>query len=159
MRLLMRKRFSENSASMLMLNLLSALDYLHQNQIVHRDIKLENILMVDPADDTKILLADFGLCSDVDGAYLQSKCGSPGYMAPELIHGPDYGTKVDIFSAGIILYILLAGVAPFPGKNEDEVLRRNIKGEIFFPEKYWKSISPEAIDLVLKMTDNKPTSR
>jgi len=115
--------------------------------------------MVDRADDTKILLADFGLCSDVDGAYLQSKCGSPGYMAPELIHGPDYGTKVDIFSAGIILYILLAGVAPFPGKTEDDVLHRNIKGEIFFPEKYWKSISPEAIDLVLKMTDNKPSSR
>ena len=80
-------------------------------------------------------------------------------MAPEVIHGPDYGTKVDIFSAGIILYILIAGVPPFPGKTEDDVLRKNIKGQIYFPEKYWKNISPEAIDLVLKMTDSKPSTR
>ena len=62
-RVLMRKRFSEESASLLMLNLLSALDYLHARSIAHRDIKLENVLMVDEQEDSRILLADFGLCS------------------------------------------------------------------------------------------------
>lgn len=142
-----------------MLNLLSALDYLHQNLIVHRDIKLENILMVESNDDSKILLADFGLCSKIDGAYLNEPCGSPGYMAPELIHGPDYGTKVDIFSAGIILYTLLSGISAFPGSTDNEILEANIRGKLYFPANYWKKISPEAIDLILKMIDSDPGTR
>jgi len=78
-------------------------------------------------------------------------------MAPELIHGPDYGTKVDIFSAGIILYVILSGIPAYPGRNEDQIIRKNIKGNIYYPEKYWKKVSQEAVDLVLKMTEYDPT--
>jgi len=80
-------------------------------------------------------------------------------MAPELIHGPDYGTKVDVFSAGLILYILLSGVSPFPSESPDEIIRKNIKGEIYYPEKNWKDVSSEAVDLVLSMTQQDPALR
>lgn len=80
-------------------------------------------------------------------------------MAPELIHESDYGTKVDIFSAGIILYTLLTGIAAFPGRTEEDVLKKNFEGTIYFPEKYWNGVSHEAIDLVLKMTESNPANR
>ena len=116
-RVLKRKKFSEKNASGLMLNLLSAVNYIHSYRYVHRDIKLENILMLDDTDDSKILLADFGLACEVTGAMLKLKCGSPGWMAPEMIHEPDYGTKIDVFSCGLLLYIILSGISPFPGQS------------------------------------------
>ena len=115
---------------MVILNLLSALAYLHSKSIVHRDIKLENILMVDEESDGEILLIDFGLCCEVDGAMLTQQSGSPGYMAPEIIAGLHYGVKVDIFGAGIILYILLTGTPPYPGNTSEEVMIKNMEGTI-----------------------------
>lgn len=127
-RLLKRKKFSELDASGLMLNLLSAINYIHSYRYVHRDLKLDNILMVDADDDTKIFVCDFGLAIEVTGAFLHNKVGTPGYMAPEVIHGPHYGTKIDVFSCGLILYMLLSGISPFPGCNTDDILNKNIKG-------------------------------
>ena len=115
--------------------------------------------MVDGESDGDILLIDFGLSSLVDGAMLKQQCGSPGYMAPEIIAGQDYGVKVDIFGAGCILYILLTGIPPFPGTTQEQVMLKNMDGTIYYPEKYWRNVSPEAVDLVLLMTTEDPVQR
>lgn len=109
--------------------------------------------MLDENDDSKILLADFGMAKEVTGAFLKLKCGSPGFMAPEMIHEPDYGTKIDVYACGLVLYTILSGISPFPGNNDDEIIRKNIMGNIFYPEKYWRNVSCEAVDLILNMTD------
>ena len=115
--------------------------------------------MVDAEADGEILLIDFGLSSLVDGAMLKQQCGSPGYMAPEIIAGQDYGVKVDIFGAGCILYILLTGIPPYPGTTQEQVMLKNMEGQIYYPEKYWRNVSPEAVDLVLLMTTDDPAQR
>ena len=96
------------------------------------------------------------------------KCGSPGYVAPEVLNGNGYDTKADIFSAGVILYILyipllsphsLSGVSPFHANSYHQVLQKNRKGKIEFPAKYWDTVSPEGIDLIMKMTELNPAER
>lgn len=90
-------------------------------------------------------IADFGLASYVaDGELLNLRCGSPGYVAPELLEDSGYDTKADIFSAGVILYVLLSGRPAFPGANYQEILTKNRKCELSFPDKYWGNISDKA---------------
>jgi hypothetical protein len=104
-RILKRGAFSESRAARLIKNILEAIEYMHSNNIAHRDIKPENILMVYDGDDTEIKIGDFGLAVQMD-ENITTACGSPGYIAPEMLRNKTYGTKVDIFSAGIVLYIL-----------------------------------------------------
>ena len=101
------KRYSEEKAAILMRNLLGILLYLDENQIVHRDIKLNNILLVDEDDDTTIKLADFGLTTFIINKNFDDLIGgTPGYLAPELFRFDRATNKSDIFSAGAILFIL-----------------------------------------------------
>lgn len=104
-RILKRGAFSEARAAVLIKNILVAIEYMHSNNIAHRDIKPENIFMVCDDNDTDIKIGDFGLAIQVD-ENMSTACGSPGYIAPEMLRNKSYGTKVDIFSAGIVLYIL-----------------------------------------------------
>ena len=90
-----------------MKKLLESLDYLHSKKLMHRDIKPENIILKDNISETDIVLVDFGLCEYTDSKELLFKrCGTPGYVAPEILNDEKYSTKVDIFSAGVILYLL-----------------------------------------------------
>jgi serine/threonine protein kinase len=131
-RIIKRGKFCEQNAAQFASNLLQALDYLHTNGIVHRDLKPENILMTSETDDTVFQIADFGLATFISNEVLSLRCGSPGYVAPEILKNKSYGTKVDIFSAGIVMYILLSGRAPFPGRAPDEILQRNKEAKIYF---------------------------
>jgi serine/threonine protein kinase len=99
---------------------------------------LENILVSDSAKN-QIILADFGLAARCEGEELTHKCGSPGYLAPE-IFGKQYGKKADVFSAGVVLYTLLSGRMPF-GCNPKEILPRNRKCVINYPESSWSHVS------------------
>ena len=157
-RIVERNIFDEKTASRFMKNLLEAVDYMHSLNIVHRDLKPENILMVNTECDFDFKIADFGLaCQSSENELL--RCGSPGYVAPEILKKAAYGKKVDIFSTGIILYVILSSRAPFYGKNANEILIRNKECKIYFQDKYWKNISKEGIDCVLKLTESNPDKR
>jgi hypothetical protein len=106
-RLLAKGRFSEAKAAEFMRELLDAIAYMHRNGIVHRDLKPENILLMSTSSEVDFKIADFGLAAECDvGNELSQRCGSPGYVAPEILSKQVYSTKVDVFSAGVILYIL-----------------------------------------------------
>ncbi|OMJ83266.1 hypothetical protein SteCoe_15854 [Stentor coeruleus] len=153
-----KEKFPEQTAGIFISNMLEGLKYLHSLNIVHRDLKPENLLMVSIEDDTEFKLCDFGLaCIAGDDQVL--RCGSPGYVAPEILMKKAYNNKVDIFSAGIILYIILSGRAPFYGKTSNEILIKNKECRLQFHDKYWREVSKDAVDMVLRLTDPDPNTR
>ena len=105
-------------------------------------------------------IADFGLATVITPGVKQTlRCGSPGYIAPEILNNLGYGTKADIFSAGVILCVMLTGVSPFHGKNCKEVLLKNKEGNISVYSGHWDAVSDEAKSLVLKMVAKDPEIR
>jgi len=157
-RILNKGPFSEEKAAKLIKNILKVLEYLESKNIAHRDIKLENILMMSDDNDNKIKITDFGLAS-LTTTELTQNCGSPGYVAPEILKKKPYGSKVDVFSVGVVLYIILSGRAPFAGKNPRETLIKNRDCAILFYDEYWKNISRQAINAVLYLTRSQPKIR
>lgn len=105
-RVLKKKRYPEREAAIIMKQLLEALVYLEKKGILHRDIKLENVLLANKEDDCLVKLADFGLGTTIEGIDPKIKCGTPGYVAPEVITGKPYDCTADIFSIGAVLYVL-----------------------------------------------------
>ncbi|KAM8919012.1 serine/threonine-protein kinase DCLK1 isoform 4-T4 [Lycaon pictus] len=145
-------KYTERDASGMLYNLASAIKYLHSLNIVHRDIKPENLLVYEHQDGSKSLkLGDFGLATIVDGP-LYTVCGTPTYVAPEIIAETGYGLKVDIWAAGVITYILLCGFPPFRGGDDQEVLFDQIlMGQVDFPSPYWDNVSDSAKELITMM--------
>lgn len=139
--------------------LLAALEYIHSKDIVHRDVKLENISLRSEDSTTDIMLGGFHLATVSPLDECIKKCGTPGYVAPEILNDKRYGRKVDIFGAGIILYAMLCGNIPFCGENEIERIEKNQECNIEFSEEKWKSISPEAIEFVKELTQIDPETR
>lgn len=146
------KKYTERDASSMLFNLTSAIKYLHSHYIVHRDIKPENLLVYEHQDGTKSLkLGDFGLATTVNGP-LFAVCGTPTYLAPEIIAEKGYGVKVDIWAAGVITYILLCGFPPFRGgKEQDELFEQILRGHFEFSSPHWDGVSVAAKGLVCGM--------
>jgi len=143
-----------------MRNMLEALKFVHENGVVHRDLKPENLILSSKDNDYDLRIADFGLASFIkEGELLKLRCGSPGYVAPELLDESGYGTKADVFSAGVILYVLLTGRPAFRGYNINEILIKNKNCDVEYPAKYWEKISEKAKDLVKKMLCKNPDER
>ncbi|XP_066999818.1 serine/threonine-protein kinase GA29083 isoform X3 [Anabrus simplex] len=154
-------KFSEKEASIMIRNLTSALFYLHNLQIVHRDIKPENLLVeVDPLGTKLLKLADFGLAQKVTEP-LYTVCGTPTYVAPEILAESGYGLKIDVWAAGVILYILLCGFPPFVSATNDqeELFDRILCGHYEFSSPYWDDISHSAKDLITHMLQVQPELR
>ncbi|OMJ73083.1 hypothetical protein SteCoe_28310 [Stentor coeruleus] len=157
-RLTKKNRLQEKNAAKLMMNLLEVLNFLHENHVIHRDLKLENVLMKTSDNDYEIKLCDFGLAC-ISGDEQVLRCGSPGYIAPEILNRQSYSSKVDIFGAGVILYVLLSGRFPFHGKNTGDILLKNKQCILNFSEKCWRKISEYAIDFVKRLMDPDPYTR
>ncbi|KAK2817202.1 hypothetical protein Q5P01_025393 [Channa striata] len=146
-------KYTERDASVMIYNLAGALKYLHSMNIVHRDIKPENLLVCEYPDGTKSLkLGDFGLATEVDGP-LYTVCGTPTYVAPEIIAESGYGLKVDIWAAGVITYILLCGFPPFrsDSNRQEDLFDQILLGRLDFPSPYWDNITDSAKELIGKM--------
>ncbi|XP_029412590.1 serine/threonine-protein kinase DCLK2 isoform X16 [Nannospalax galili] len=141
-------KYTERDGSAMVYNLANALRYLHSLSIVHRDIKPENLLVCEYPDGTKSLkLGDFGLATVVEGP-LFTVCGTPTYVAPEIIAETGYGLKVDIWAAGVITYILLCGFPPFRSENnlQEDLFDQILAGKLEFPAPYWDNITDSAKD-------------
>lgn len=154
-------KYTEKDASRMILNLTSALKYLHKLNIVHRDVKPENLLVSRHADNAKSLkLGDFGLATYCNEA-LFTVCGTPTYVAPEILSEVGYGVEVDVWAAGIILYILLCGFPPFVSEtnNTEELFDKVIDGHFEFSSPYWDDISDSATDLITRMLEVNPETR
>lgn len=140
---------SEHKAANIMKSLLEAVAYLHENDVVHRDIKPENILFESNHVDAAVKLIDFGLARrHPKGAKpMSNKVGSAYYMSPELIKG-QYGISTDIWSVGVVGYLLLSGSVPFNGNNNSEIQDRTRRGRLHFKGSGWFDKSAGAIDFV-----------
>lgn len=145
-RIVQKTQYGEGDARDLVKVVLETIAYLHQHDIVHRDLKPENLLLCSPHDDNDIKLADFGLaCKAAAGSPLLTKfCGSPDYVAPEIIARKPYGKPVDIWSLGVITYILLCGYPPFQGQSNSDLFASISSGSYSFPREDWSGISQVA---------------
>lgn len=146
--------YTESDAIKVMKNLLEALAYLHDKGVVHRDLKPENLILANNEDDYNVKIADFGLATFVKpGEKLELPCGSPGYVAYELLQDPSpgYDTKADIFSVGVILYVLLTGRPAFHGTDYKQILAKNKQGEPPYPKRFWSKITESGQELVKSM--------
>ena len=143
--------YKESDAVQVMKNLLSALAYLHENLIVHRDLKPENLILASNQHAYNILIADFGLAAKLisPDEKLTFRCGSPGYVAPELLQEKGYNCTSDIFSAGVIFYVMLTGRPLFKGANPNSILSKNLKCQYEISKREFANISQEAQDLVM----------
>ncbi|KAL8426512.1 hypothetical protein Efla_004877 [Eimeria flavescens] len=151
--------FSEAYACSLMRCILAALFYLHKHGIVHRDLKPENFMFLDKGKDAPFKIIDFGLATRFsNNAYMSTRAGTPFYVAPQVLQGK-YTYKCDMWSAGVIMYILLCGYPPFHGENDAEILARVKVGRFSFNEQDWKGVSSEAKDLVRKLMAFDPHQR
>mmetsp|Transcript_25523 Transcript_25523/g.37678 ORF Transcript_25523/g.37678 Transcript_25523/m.37678 type:complete len:829 (+) Transcript_25523:68-2554(+) len=184
-----RGHFTELDAAVIMRDLISALHELHSHDILHLDIKPENILFESDAPDARIKLTDFGLSkvfhSPAEGTTdatqriptmdeltqkmkafemsgvlnRDSLRGTVGYMSPELILAGVSSRATDIWAAGVVLYILLCGIPPFHSRSNREILEKSARGEFSLDGKEWEGVSDEAKDLVSKMLTVDPSRR
>ena len=160
-RIVEKSYYSEREARDLVKLLLEAIKYCHECNVVHRDLKPENLLLTSRSDDASIKLADFGFAKKIefDGEGLSTACGTPGYVAPEILQGKTYGRSVDVWSIGVITYILLCGYPPFHDDNHNALFRKIKKGKYQFDSPYWDHISESAKDLITKMLVVDPEKR
>ncbi|RLN11329.1 hypothetical protein C2845_PM09G01230 [Panicum miliaceum] len=151
--------FSENEAAVLFRYLMEVVAHCHSKGIVHRDLKPENILLVSKSPSSPIKLADFGLATYIQpGRSLSGMVGSPFYIAPEVLSG-GYNEAADVWSAGVILYILLSGIPPFWGKTKSKIFECIRSTELRFPSDPWDSVSDSAKELVTGMLRRDPRQR
>jgi len=141
--------FSERDAANIIKQVIEAVAFMHDNGIAHRDLKPENILVTGPDNDI-IKVSDFGLSKDFERQAMISACGTPDYVAPEVLMAGQagYNNSVDLWSIGVITYILLCGFPPFYGSSDQEIFAKILKGDIAYPSPDWDNISTEAKDFV-----------
>jgi calcium-dependent protein kinase len=161
-KLLNGEPFSEKEAVPIFKQLMSAVSFCHSQGICHKDIKPENILFLNNKPDSPIKIIDFGLSkifgeirplmkgNKMEKNVMSARVGTAYYMSPESIQG-NYDNKCDIWSCGVILYIMLCGYPPFDGETEHDIFKAITRKKFSFPEEEWKIISDDAKDLIKHM--------
>lgn len=146
--------FSERQARFYAACVLLGLEFLHQNRIVYRDLKLDNLLM---DSDGFVRIADFGLCKEGmgHGDRTSTFCGTPEFLAPEVLTDSTYTRAVDWWGLGVLIYEMLVGESPFPGDDEEEVFDSIVNDEVRYP----RFLSPESVSIVQKLLQKDPERR
>jgi len=165
-RIIEYESYNETEAVRVMTQALSALKHMHDLDYLHRDLKPENLLLSSKERTASIKIADFGFSCKVKKNGLRAVVGTPPYMAPELVRLrsgskelPGYDKKVDCWSIGVILYILLSGIHPFQIDDEEEMLENIESGQWEWIGETWEKISEEAKDLIRHLMDPDPETR
>lgn len=159
-RIVQKSYYNENEARDTVEILLQAIHYCHKKKVAHRDLKPENLLLTSDSDDSDIKLADFGFAKKVKGPKtLTTQCVTPGYVAAEILEGKPYDTQSDMWSIGVIVYILLGGYPPFIEQNQRTLFRKIRKGTYEFHEEYWGQVSEDAKDLIRNLLVVDPDNR
>jgi len=142
--------YNEKDAATIMKQLFKGLESIHSKSMAHRDLKLENLILAEKKDLRSLRIADFGLAKKMKTARgkLSAQCGSPAYVAPEVITGQQYTPAVDMWASGCIMYALLCGELPFYEDDEQEMFRRIAKGKMHSPG---EDISKEGLDLLSRL--------
>lgn len=154
-----RGYYRENDAARIMRVILEVVEHCHNMNVVHRDLKPENFLFSDETSEARLKAVDFGLSSFYnEGTAMTDLVGSPYYMAPEVIQR-SYGKAADIWSCGVICFILLCGNPPFTGKNAHEIFQSIQHDALDFTRQPWRRISPEAKDCIQRMLAKEPHQR
>eukprot|EP00930_Biecheleria_cincta_P003939 TRINITY_DN104842_c0_g1_i1.p1 TRINITY_DN104842_c0_g1~~TRINITY_DN104842_c0_g1_i1.p1 ORF type:complete len:500 (-),score=114.80 TRINITY_DN104842_c0_g1_i1:114-1613(-) len=151
----------EKDAAIVMQNMLRAIYYMHSNSYTHRDLKPENFLFTtkDPISHSTLKLIDFGLACKFDPKKpLTTKAGTPYYVAPQVLQG-SYNHLADVWSLGVILFVMLCGYPPFYDEDDQQVLSKVKMGVVTFVENDWKNVSEDAKDLIRKLLTVDPNKR
>ncbi|XP_066994913.1 serine/threonine-protein kinase D3 [Anabrus simplex] len=153
-----RGRLSERITKFLITQILIALKHLHSKNIVHCDLKPENVLLSSDSDFPQVKLCDFGFARIIgEKSFRRSVVGTPAYLAPEVLRNKGYNRSLDMWSVGVIVYVSLSGTFPF---NEDEDINEQIQNAAFmYPPNPWKEISSDAIDLINNLLQVKQRKR
>uniref|UniRef100_A0A9J7YAG3 protein kinase C n=1 Tax=Cyprinus carpio carpio TaxID=630221 RepID=A0A9J7YAG3_CYPCA len=146
--------FSERQTRFYSACVLLGLEFLHQNRIVYRDLKLDNLLM---DSDGFVRIADFGLCKEGmgHGDRTSTFCGTPEFLAPEVLTDSTYTRAVDWWGLGVLIYEMLVGESPFPGDDEEEVFDSIVNDEVRYP----RFLSPESVSIIQKLLQKNPEKR
>ena len=155
-----KRVFTEKDAADILRPIIDAIRYWHDLDVAHRDLKLENILYESKDEDAMIKITDFSLAKIIpDDVFAVTACGTPGYVAPEILEGQGYGKEVDYWSIGVILYTLLCGLPPFNEEKNSDLFDKIKKAEYCFPTPEWDQVSDLAKDLISKLLVTDPELR
>jgi len=158
-RIVERGHYSERKAAHLAKVILGVVQTCHSLGVMHRDLKPENFLFVNDDEDSPLKAIDFGLSMFLKpGENFTDVVGSPYYIAPEVLN-KNYGPEADIWSAGVMIYVLLSGSAPFWGETEEEIFNEVLEGELDLTSDPWPQVSESAKDLIRKMLERNPIQR
>ncbi|XP_039273130.1 calcium/calmodulin-dependent protein kinase type II delta chain-like isoform X5 [Styela clava] len=156
-----REYYSEADASRCIQQIIESINHCHQNSIVHRDVKPENLLLASKQKGAIVKLADFGLAIEVSGNHRSwfGFAGTPGYLSPEVLRKDNYGKPVDMWACGVILYILLVGYPPFWDDDQSRLYQQIKAAAYDFPSPEWDTVTKEAKDLINKLLTVNQNSR
>jgi len=146
-------KLSEKRSANIVYQIASGLNYLHKYGVLHRDLKPENIMLSDMGENSVIKIMDFGLSKILGpNEKVADGYGTLSFVAPEVLVRQPYNKQIDIWSLGVILYLMLSGDLPFDDKNDNEenIARATVFSELKFPSNKWKSKSKEVMDLITK---------
>ena len=148
-RIVAKQYYNELDARACVRSILEALNYIHNGKVAHRDLKPENLLLRSKADDSDVKIADFGFAKKCPSPMcLATQCGTPGYVAPEILRGEKYDYSADMWSLGVIMYIILGGYPPFYEDNQALLFKKIKSGSYEFHPDFWGAISSDAKDLI-----------
>lgn len=156
--LIVNGQYTEREAASLLEKIIAAINHLHTLHICHRDIKPENFLFAAPDQSSDIKIIDFGLATKFGEDQMHTVVGTPYYVAPEVLRG-NYDQQCDVWSLGVLLYVILAGYPPFYGESQHEIFRKITHGVYDYEREEWNDVSKEARGLIDSMLVVNPQSR